>query len=234
MAGAPPHPGPLPHKGGEGEATLRIIEVYASIQGESTWAGLPCVFVRLARCNLRCVWCDTTYSFTGGEVQTVDALVEQATGYGIPLIEITGGEPLLQPHCATLCRDLIARGYTVLVETSGSLPINTLPDEAIKIMDLKCPDSGEVLRNHWPNIGMLNPEQDEVKFVLASRRDYEWTRDVIREHELQKKCKAILLSAVFGQIDPKDIVDWMLEDHLPARFQLQMHKFIWPPEMKGV
>lgn len=213
---------------------LRTIEVYASIQGESTWAGLPCVFIRLARCNLRCVWCDTTYSFTGGEMHAVDDLVEQALSYGIALVEITGGEPLLQPHCATLCEALIARGCTVLVETSGSLPINTLPAAAIKIMDLKCPDSGEVLRNHWPNIAMLNPAQDEVKFVIASRRDYEWARDTIREHALERRCKAILLSPVFGQVQPKDIVAWMLEDRLPARFQLQMHKFIWPPDMKGV
>lgn len=213
---------------------VRIIEVYASIQGESTWAGLPCVFIRLARCNLRCVWCDTTYSFTGGDMRTVESLVEETSAYGIPLVEITGGEPLLQNHCKTLCAQLLERGFTVLVETSGSLPIDRIPARAIKIMDLKCPDSGECARNHWENIALLDPEQDEVKFVIASREDYIWTRDIIREKQLETRCKAILLSVVFGKIEPRDVVDWMLADHLPARFQLQMHKFIWPPDMKGV
>jgi len=213
---------------------VRIIEVYASIQGESTWAGLPCLFIRLARCNLRCVWCDTTYSFTGGEMRTIDSLMEEVARHGIPLVEITGGEPLLQEHCRTLCEALIQSGYTVLVETSGSLPIDRIPAKAIKIMDLKCPDSGECDKNHWENIALLDPQQDEVKFVLASRRDYEWTRDTIRAHQLETRCKEILLSVVFGQLSPKDVVDWMLADKLPARFQLQMHKFIWPPDMKGV
>lgn len=213
---------------------VRIIEVYASIQGESTWAGLPCVFIRLARCNLRCVWCDTTYSFTGGEMRTVESLVDEVAALGIPLVEITGGEPLLQNHCNTLCAELLARGYTVLVETSGSLPIDRIPAQAIKIMDLKCPGSGECDKNHWENIALLDPAQDEVKFVLASREDYLWTRDIIRQHRLETRCKEILLSVVFGKLDPRDVVDWMLADHLPARFQLQMHKFIWPPDMKGV
>lgn len=217
-----------------GARTLRIIEVYASVQGESTWAGLPCVFIRLARCNLRCAWCDTAYSFKGGEKRTIESLVDEAAAFGIPLVEVTGGEPLAQRDCGLLCEGLIARGHTVLVETSGSLPITILPEAAIKIMDLKCPDSGECARNHWPNLEALNPAQDEVKFVLASRRDYEWCRDVIRERRLETRCKAILLSPVFGRINPRDIVAWMLEDHLPARFQLQMHKFIWPPDMKGV
>lgn len=213
---------------------VRIIEVYASIQGESTWAGLPCLFIRLARCNLRCVWCDTTYSFTGGELRTIDSLMEEVVRHGIPLVEITGGEPLLQEHCRTLCEALLQGGYTVLVETSGSLPIDRIPAKAIKIMDLKCPDSGECDKNHWENLSLLDPQQDEVKFVLASRRDYEWTRDTIRTHQLETRCKEILLSVVFGQLSPEDVVDWMLTDKLPARFQLQMHKFIWPPDMKGV
>ncbi len=208
--------------------------MYASIQGESTWAGVPCVFVRLARCPLRCTWCDTTYSFYGGETRTIDAVVSEATAYGIDCVELTGGEPLAQAGCTTLAQRLLDRGHTVLVETSGAYPINVLPAATIKIMDLKCPDSGECARNLWDNLDALDPQQDEVKFVLASRKDYEWTRDVIRRHALEQRCRAILLSPVFGRIEPRDIVAWMLADALPARFQLQMHKFIWPPDQKGV
>jgi len=218
----------------ETEKTVRLIELYASIQGESTWAGLPCTFVRFARCNLRCTWCDTTYSFTGGEVWSIDRVVAEAEALGPRLIEITGGEPLLQPTCVDLCEVLIERGFTVLIETSGSLPINVLPAAVIKIMDLKCPDSGECERNHWPNLDDLDPDQDEVKFVIASRADYEWTRSTIRQHNLASACKSVLLSPAFGLIEPRDIVAWMLEDGLHARFQLQMHKFIWDPKEKGV
>ena len=214
--------------------TLRITEIYRSVQGESTRAGLPCVFVRLARCNLRCRWCDTAYAFRGGEKMTVEAIVRRVAEHPAPMVEITGGEPLAQPACADLAGALLDAGHTVLIETSGSLPINVLPLGVVKIMDLKCPDSGESGRNYWPNIAYLNPKEDEVKFVIASRADYEWTRDVIREHALETRCHAILLSPVFGEVDPKDMVDWMLEDELPARFQLQMHKFIWPPDQKGV
>ena len=213
---------------------VRITEVYASVQGESTWAGLACTFIRLARCNLRCVWCDTTYSFHGGEMRAIADLVAEARAIGHPLVEVTGGEPLAQPECADLCQALIDAGFTVLVETSGSLPIDTLPEPVVRIMDLKCPGSGECDKNHWPNIGYLKPERDEVKFVIAGREDYEWARDTIREHALETRCKAVLLSPVFGSVEPRDIVDWMLEDALPARFQLQMHKFIWPPEARGV
>jgi len=214
--------------------TLRITEIYRSIQGESTWAGLPCVFVRLARCNLRCRWCDTAYAFRGGEKMTIPEVVQRVTDMHTHLVEITGGEPLAQAACPELAQTLLGGGHTVLIETSGSLPINVLPAAVVKIMDIKCPDSGESARNHWPNIGYLDPGQDEVKFVMASRRDYEWTRTVIRERALEQRCHAILLSPVFGQVNPKDIVAWMLEDALPARFQLQMHKFIWPPDQKGV
>lgn len=214
--------------------TLRITEIYHSIQGESTWAGLPCTFVRLARCNLRCVWCDTTYSFYGGTPTSIDDIVAECDGYNCSLVEITGGEPLAQKDgCVDLCQRLIDQGYTVLIETSGSLPIAPLPAEVIKIMDLKCPDSGECDKNDYSNIEALSPD-DEVKFVLASRRDYEWARDQIREYELAQRCKAVLFSPVFGSIEPKDIVDWITQDKLPVRFQLQMHKFIWPPDMKGV
>lgn len=217
------------------ETTLRIIETYASIQGESTWAGLPCAFIRLARCNLRCRWCDTAYSFHGGEKVTIPSLLDQVRGFGLPLVEVTGGEPLAQAACVELCAALVAEGYTVLIETSGSLPINTLPDPVIRIMDLKCPDSGECGRNHWPNLDYLSASRDEVKFVIASRRDYEWARDCVRQHQITQRCKAVLFSTVFLEASPKDIVGWMLEDGLTeVRFQLQMHKFIWPPDQKGV
>ena len=214
--------------------TLRVTEIFRSIQGESTWAGLPCVFVRLARCNLRCRWCDTAYAFRGGEKIAVADIAARVASEGVGLVEITGGEPLAQAACPALARALLDAGHTVLVETSGSLPIDVLPAGVARIMDLKCPDSGESARNHWPNIGLLDPALDEVKFVIASRRDYAWARDVIGEHALATRCRAVLLSPVFGAVDAKDIVAWMLEDALPARFQLQMHKFIWPPDQKGV
>ena len=215
--------------------TLRLTEIYCSVQGESTWAGLPCVFIRLARCNLRCRWCDTTYSFHGGEKQSLGDILKAVRAYGVPLVEITGGEPLAQKECVPLAELLVEAGYTVLIETSGSLPIDTLPDPVIRIMDLKCPDSDMSAHNDWSNIAHLRADRDEVKFVLASRRDYEWSRDAIRQYNLAERCRAVLFSPVFGEVDPKDIVAWMLEDGLnQIRFQLQMHKFIWPPAERGV
>jgi len=212
---------------------LTVTEVYKSVQGESTWAGLPCIFVRLTGCPLRCVWCDTEYAFHGGEKTTVGAVVEQCQGLACPLVEITGGEPLAQKGCGPLAQALLDAGFTVLCETSGALPIDRLPDAVIKIMDLKCPDSGEEHRNDWSNLAKLSP-RDEVKFVIASRKDYEWSREVVLREKLDERVHAVLFSPVFGQVDPKDIVDWVLEDQLPVRFQLQMHKFIWPPDQKGV
>jgi 7-carboxy-7-deazaguanine synthase len=215
--------------------TLRMLEIYNSVQGESTWVGLPCIFVRVARCNLRCRWCDTTYSFRGGHTMTLAAILDQVEGFGPRLVELTGGEPLAQKACIDLSALLIERGFTVLIETSGSLPIAPLPKAVIKIMDLKCPDSGESEKNYWPNIEALDPAQDEVKFVLSSRRDYEWAREVIELYHLTTRCRAVLFSPVFGEIVPKDIVEWMLEDGLnDVRFQLQLHKFIWPPNERGV
>ncbi len=215
------------------EKTLRITEVYKSVQGESTWAGLPCIFVRLARCHLRCVWCDTEYAFRGGESVSIGALLDQCDALTCQLIEITGGEPLIQPNCVDLAEALLDRGYTVLVETSGSLPIAVLPAEVIKIMDLKCPGSGECGKNDWSNIDTLS-QHDEVKFVIASRADYEWAAEVVQRYQLADRCNAILFSPVFGPIEPADIVQWIIDDNLPVRFQLQMHKFIWPPDAKGV
>lgn len=215
--------------------TLRIVEIYCSVQGESTWAGLPCVFIRLARCNLRCRWCDTTYSFHGGETRTLEAILRETLAFGVSLVEITGGEPLAQKECVPLAEILLDAGCTVLIETSGSLPIHTLPDPVIRIMDLKCPDSDMSAHNDWANIAHLRADRDEVKFVIASRRDYEWSRDVVQRYNLTQCCRAVLFSPVFGEVVPKDIVTWMLEDGLnEVRFQLQMHKFIWPPEERGV
>ena len=214
-------------------STLRVTEIYRSVQGESTWAGLPCTFVRLARCHLRCVWCDTAYAFYGGQKMAVSAIVDTCLQWPADLVEITGGEPLVQPECPALAQSLLDAGFTVLVETSGSLPIAALPPETIKIMDLKCPDSGECDKNEWSNIGALTG-RDEVKFVLASRGDYEWARDRVREHDLSNRCRTVLLSPVWGAVEPNRIVEWMLEDKLDARFQLQAHKVIWPPETRGV
>jgi 7-carboxy-7-deazaguanine synthase len=212
---------------------LKMTEVYKSIQGESTWAGLPCVFLRTARCNLRCTWCDTTYSFEGGESISIGRLIEQCEAHHCPLIEITGGEPLVQPNVTPLSGCLVERGYTVLVETSGSLPINVLPEGVITIMDIKCPGSGEAAKNHWPNIEYLGP-RDEVKFVVADRADYEWSREVIGRYDLAARCHAVLMSPVIGSVAPPELAQWIVDDGLPVRFQLQLHKLIWPPDQRGV
>jgi len=212
---------------------LTVNEIYQSVQGESTWAGLPCVFVRLTFCDLRCSYCDTEYAFYEGKKMTLDEIVDQVRGFGCPLVEVTGGEPLLQPNCVLLLHRLCESGFTVLLETSGAHDIGPVDARVHKIMDLKTPSSGECARNLYTNIAHLTA-RDEVKFVVGSREDYEWTREKIREYDLGAKVRAVLLSPVFGKIAPADMVAWMLEDKLPARFQLQMHKFIWPPDMKGV
>jgi 7-carboxy-7-deazaguanine synthase len=209
-----------------------VNEIYPSIQGESSYAGLPCVFVRLTGCNLRCTYCDTEYAFYEGQRRTVEDVAAQVLGYKIPLVEITGGEPLLQKSCATLAKKLLDAGRQVLVETSGAFSIDVLPVGAIRIMDLKCPSSGECEKNDWGNIDRLNP-RDEVKFVIGDRADYEWARDVIKRHDLSRRC-AVLISTVFGKIAPVNVTEWMLADNLDARFQLQMHKYIWDPKLRGV
>ncbi len=213
---------------------LLVTEVFHSIQGESTRAGLPCSFIRLARCNLRCSWCDTPYSFRGGARWTVESLVDEVRGHNCPLVEITGGEPLAQPGCVDLARALVGAGFRVLIETGGSLPIDTLPPEVVRIMDLKCPGSGMSHRNHWPNLEFLDPKRDEVKFVIADRNDYEWSRGVIRRYTLEKRCAAVLLSPVWGRLNLEELAAWMLGDALPARMQLPLHKIIWPPDRRGV
>jgi len=221
--GAPP---------GAPESTLVVHEIYASLQGESTWTGLPCVFVRLSACHLRCVWCDTPHAFDQGVRRTVDEVVAEAHGHGIALVEITGGEPLLQPGVYPLMAQLADLGHTVLLETSGSLDVARVDPRVIKIVDLKCPDSGEAGRNRWENLDALGP-RDEIKFVLASRGDYEWARDAITERGLGDRW-AVLLSVAHGLLAPAEVARWMLEDRLRARFQLQTHKVIWDPSARGV
>ncbi|HSG48828.1 MAG TPA: radical SAM protein [Longimicrobiales bacterium] len=217
---------------------LRITEVFHSIQGESTWAGLPCTFIRITGCPLRCVWCDTTYSFHGGERRTLDALVAEAKEIGTPLVEVTGGEPLVHPNAFTLIRLLLDAGFTVLVETSGAVDVSPRDPRCHLIMDLKCPGSGEADKNLWSNLDHLT-DRDEVKFVVADRADYEWAREVIRERGLDRRVrdgtlKALLVSPVHGSVDLEALARWILEDRLPARFQFQLHKLIWDPDTKGV
>ena len=212
---------------------LTVNEIYQSVQGESTWAGLPCVFVRLTFCDLRCTYCDTEYAFYEGNKMELGEIVEKVRSFGCPLVEVTGGEPLLQPNCVPLLHMLCEAGFTVLLETSGAHDIAAVDPRVHRIMDLKTPSSGEEGRNLYANIAHLTP-RDELKFVVGSREDYEWAREKIRGHDLATKVNAVLLSPVFGKIAPSDMVSWMLEDKLPARFQLQMHKFIWEPRARGV
>ena len=214
-------------------ATLTVNEIYSSIQGESTWAGERCVFVRLTFCDLRCSYCDTEYAFYEGEKKTLDAIVEEVMAQDCPLVEITGGEPLLQPNVLPLMKELCDRGCTVLIETSGAHDIGKIDERVHRIMDLKTPDSNECERNLYSNIDLLT-DRDEVKFVIGSEEDYLWAREKIREYGLSERCRAVLLSPVFGKAEPASIVDWMIRDKLGARFQLQMHKFIWSPTERSV
>lgn len=213
--------------------TLTINEIYQSIQGESTWAGLPCVFVRLTFCDLRCTYCDTAYAFYKGTKISLAEIVEQVLAYRCPLVEITGGEPLLQKNVLPLMQELCDRGLKVLIETSGAHDISRIDPRVHRIMDLKTPSSGESHRNRLENIAHLE-ERDEVKFVIGSREDYLWAKAQIEKFNLAQRCGTILFSPVFGKIDPREIVEWLLADKLPVRFQLQLHKFIWAPETKGV
>ena len=215
------------------EDTLVIHEIYASIQGESTFAGLPCTFVRTTGCNLRCVWCDTPQAFHGGTRMPRSAVLARALGHGTPLVELTGGEPLLQPAVFPLMRELCDAGRTVLVETSGEADVAHVDPRVHRIMDLKCPGSGEGHRNRWGNLIHLGP-RDEIKFVLADRADYEWMRATVRERRLSQITPNLLASTVFGKLAPKDLVAWVLEDALPVRVQIQMHKVIWSPDATGV
>ena len=215
------------------EDTLVVHEIYRSIQGESSFAGLPCTFVRLTGCNLRCSWCDTPHAFYEGERMRREDVLARALSFGTELVELTGGEPLLQPGAFPLMSELCDAGRTVLVETSGERDITAVDPRVHRIVDLKAPGSGEHERNRWSNVVALGP-RDEVKIVLRDRADYEWARDVIREHRLNERAGGVLVSCVHGELEPRSVVEWMLEDALPARFQLQMHKHIWPSDARGV
>jgi 7-carboxy-7-deazaguanine synthase len=212
---------------------LTINEIFYSIQGESTRAGEPCVFVRLTACDLRCSWCDTPYAFHEGRKMSVDEVVDAVSVHGCDLVEITGGEPLLQDDVYPLMRQLMTLGKTVMLETGGHRPIDRVPADVLKIVDVKCPGSGEADKNDWANLGRLAPH-DEVKFVILDRRDYDFARRVIDEHGLASRAGAVLMSPVHGVLDPKLLSEWMLADRVPARLQLQLHKYIWSPTKRGV
>ncbi len=215
------------------EDSLVIHEIYASIQGESSFAGLRCTFVRTTGCNLRCAWCDTPQAFHGGTRMRRADVLARALALGTPLVELTGGEPLLQPGVRPLLTELCDAGKTVLIETSGEADVSGVDARVHKIMDLKCPGSGESARNRWSNLEHIGP-RDEIKFVLADRADYEWMRGVIAERGLAARTPNLLASAVFGRLSSRDLVAWVMQDALPVRVQLQLHKYIWAPEATGV
>lgn len=212
---------------------LTINEIFHSIQGESTFAGQPCVFVRLTACDLRCRWCDTPYAFHEGRKMSVDDVVADVEARGCPVVEVTGGEPLLQPDVYPLMQRLLDSGKTVLVETGGHRSIGQVPAGVIRIMDVKCPGSGESDKNDWSNLALLT-KQDEVKFVIADRADYEFAREVVVREGLVDRCAAVLFSPVHGELDPKQLAEWVIADRLTVRVQLQMHKYIWSPTTRGV
>ena len=212
---------------------LTINEIFHSIQGESTHAGRPCVFVRLTACDLRCRWCDTPYAFHEGRKMSVDEVVADVEARGCPVVEVTGGEPLLQPDVYPLMQRLLDTGKTVLVETGGHRSIAQVPAGVVRIMDVKCPGSGESERNDWSNLALLTPT-DEVKFVIADRADYEFAKDITQRETLFQRVAAVLFSPVHGELDAKQLAEWVIADRLEVRVQLQMHKYIWTAETRGV
>jgi len=212
---------------------LTVNEIFYSIQGESTRAVSPCVFVRLTACDLRCSWCDTPYAFYEGHKMPIDEVLAAVERHDCPLVEITGGEPLLQDDVYPLMDALLSRGRTVMLETGGHRSIRQVPAAVVKIVDIKCPGSGEAGRNDWSNLALLTPH-DEVKFVIKDRADYEFARDVIARHELASRAGAVLMSPVHDVMDLRMLSEWMLADHLPARLQPQLHKYIWEPDARGV
>ncbi|HZY10903.1 MAG TPA: radical SAM protein [Bacteroidota bacterium] len=212
--------------------TLVINEIFHSIQGESSHMGRPCVFVRLTYCNLRCTYCDTEYAFYDGKEMSIDEIVNVVTGYRCKLVEVTGGEPLFQANVYELMSRLCNEGFEVLLETGGSLEISRVDPRVKRIIDFKCPSSGMMKKNYWENVHYLR-QSDEIKFVIGAKEDYEWSKQMIREYKIGERCP-ILMSVVFGELEPLQLVEWILEDKLNVRFQLQMHKYMWSPEMKGV
>ena len=211
---------------------LRVNEIFHSIQGESSLAGSPCVFVRLTGCNLRCSWCDTAYAFHEGQPMSVEEVAERVGRYDCALVEVTGGEPLLQPDAIPLMRELLHRGHRVMLETGGSLPIDHVPEGVLRIVDVKCPGSRESQRNRWENLALLR-RGDEVKFVLADREDYLWAVARVKEHDLPARC-VVLFSSVHEALPPGVLGEWVLQDRLPVRVQVQMHKILWPGVERGV
>jgi 7-carboxy-7-deazaguanine synthase len=212
---------------------LTVNEIFHSIQGESTFVGEPCVFVRLTACDLRCSWCDTAYAFYEGRKMSVDDVIAAVDEFGCDLVEITGGEPLLQKDVYPLMSRLLGRGKTVLIETGGHHTIEHVPSGVIRIVDVKCPGSGEQARMHWENLRLVS-SSDQVKFVVKDRADYEYARDVVRREDLANRVGAVLFSPVHGVMNARTLAEWILADKLPVRLQLQVHKFIWPADMRGV
>lgn len=212
---------------------LTINEIFHSIQGESTHSGRPCVFVRLTACDLRCSWCDTPYAFHEGRKVSVEDVVSQVRAYGCELVEITGGEPLLQRDVYPLMSALVDQGHEVLVETGGHLSVADVPEPVVRIVDVKCPGSGEAGKTHWPNLDALRPK-DEVKFVIRDRADYEYARGVVGRHALIGRVAAVLFSPVHGVLAPAELAAWILADRLAVRLQLQSHKYIWGADVRGV
>lgn len=212
---------------------LKVNEIFYSIQGESTNAGLPCVFIRLTYCNIRCVYCDTEYAFYEGTDRSIEEIINEVKSFGCRLVEITGGEPLVQENVHILMKQLCDMGYDVMIETGGSLPIELIDNRVKVIMDLKTPYSKMEKKNRYENINYLKPD-DEVKFVIGSREDYDWARAILSKYDLVNKVKQVLFSPVFDKVENIDLAKWILDDKLNVRFQLQMHKYIWHPETRGV
>ena len=213
---------------------LRVTEIFRSIQGESTHAGRPCTFVRLTGCPMRCVWCDSEYTFTGGEHLSIDDVMQKVRDFGCRLVEVTGGEPLAQSEAFDLVTRLCDEGYEVLIETGGYVSTEELDKRAKIILDIKCPGSGEAGRNHWANLDLLRAHLDEVKFVITDRADWDFALKIIRERHLQNRTKAVLISPAWGRIDLEELARWITESGMDLRMQLQLHKYIWGPDIHGV